>query len=188
MDVADWETLITVGRIVRPHGIRGQVVVASETDFGAERFAAGATTFALRDGRIEALRVQASFVHQRRWVVGFDTVTTMNDAEALRGAELRAPADGMRQLDVNQYYAYDLIGCTVETVGGVRVGPVERVDFGSGVPMLVVAGPQGEVLVPFAEDICREVDPGARRIVIDPPDGLIDLNVRRAGGTDGASG
>lgn len=188
MDVADWETLITIGRIVRPHGIRGQVVVASETDFGAERFAPGATMWVLRDGRVEPLRVQTSFAHQGRWVVGFDAAATMNDAEALRGEELRVPADGMRRLDVNQYYAYDLIGCTVETVGGVRVGLVERVDFGAGVPMLVVAGPQGEVLVPFAEDICRQVDLGARRIMIDPPDGLIDLNVRRSSGADGASG
>jgi 16S rRNA processing protein RimM len=188
MDVVDWEMLITVGRIVRPHGIRGQVVVASETDFGGERFAAGATLFVRRDDRVEPLRVLASFVHQGRWVVGFETKTSMNDAEALRGAELRVPADGVRRLDVNQYYAYDLIGCTVDTVSGITVGLVERVDFGAGVPMLVVAGAQGEVLVPFAEDICRQVDPGARRIVIDPPDGLIDLNVRRPGGADGGSG
>jgi len=165
--------MVTVGRIVRPHGHRGQVVVASETDFGAERFAAGAAVFALRAGQIEELRVTASREFQGRWVVGFDRVATMNEAEALRGHELRIAASDLHPLDAGTFYLHDLVGCRVETVAGEVVGLVEYVHVGPGSPILDVRGAKGEVMVPFVDAICRRVDLPSRVIVIDPPEGLI---------------
>jgi ribosomal 30S subunit maturation factor RimM len=70
------------------------------------------------------------------------------------------------------------VGCEVCTVAGDRVGVIERVDLGTGIPMLVIAGPEGEVLVPFTDAFCRMVDVGGRRVEIDPPAGLLELNVR----------
>ena len=69
-----------------------------------------------------------------------------------------------------------LIGCIVETRAGETVGRVVRVEGGAAASLLVVQGRRREVLVPLAEEICVSIDPGARRIVIEPPEGLLDLN------------
>jgi len=168
--------MVTVGRIVRPHGNRGQVVVAPETDFGADRFGVGATVFAKRAENIEPLHVTASRAHDGRWVVGFDSVQTMNEAEALRDVELRIPADELKPLEGGQYYVHDLVGCRVETTDGRVIGDVVRVELHTGTHLLVVNGKRGEVLVPLAEPICRRIDVAARVVVIEPPEGLIELN------------
>ncbi len=171
-----WEAMVTVGRIVRPHGHRGQMVVASETDFGAERFRVGARLFLLVDGRVGTATVTASRPHGGRWVIGLDVVQSMNDAEPMRGRELKVPEGERRSLAPGAYYEDELAGCRVETLGGLDVGVVRRVDASTGTPVLVVNGERGEVLVPLAEAICRQVDVAGRRIVIDPPDGLLELN------------
>lgn len=174
MAEADWSSMVTIGRIVRPQGHRGQVVVASETDFGEERFREGAVLYVLREEKVETFRVTASREHQGRWVVGFDRVTTMNEAETLRDYELRIPESELQPLDAGRFYVHDLVGCRVETVAGVEVGRVESVHLGGpGAPILEVKGPAGESLVPFIDAICRRVDIAARVIVIEPPEGLL---------------
>ena len=74
------------------------------------------------------------------------------------------------------YYQHQLVGCDVETVSGGRIGQVSRVDGGAGGSLLAVRGARGEVLIPFARHICVDIDVAARRIRIDPPEGLLELN------------
>jgi 16S rRNA processing protein RimM len=180
--------MATVGRVIRPHGNRGQVVVASETDFGDERFQAGSTLHMLSGDRIESVVVSASREHQGRWVVGFEGVESIDAAETLRGRDLRVPGDALHELEAGRFYVHDLIGCQVRTADGTIVGTIERVDVNAGIPLLVVVGHQGadaaadEVLVPFSDAICRRIDVEGRTIEIDPPEGLIDLNRRKARG------
>jgi 16S rRNA processing protein RimM len=173
-----WDGMVTVGRIIRPHGLRGEVVVAAETDFGAERFQAGARLWTKRGDEPEEVRVVASRQHLGRWLVKFEGVATIDDAERLRLVDLRIPERDVRPLGEGAFYEYDLVGCRVETVQGDVVGLVRRVDFFSGPPLLVIEGQAGEILVPMAEDICRRVDIAAKVIVIDPPEGLVELNGR----------
>ncbi len=174
----DWSAFVTVGRVVRPHGIRGHVVVAPETDFGPERFAVGQVMMA--DAGARTLIVIASREHHGRWIVGFEGISTIEEAERLRDADLRVPPGELHALGAGRYYVHDLAGCEVMTAGGETLGRVDRVELGTGTPLLVVAGTRGEILVPLAETICRRVDVAAKQIVIEPPDGLIDLNVTRA--------
>jgi len=177
--------MVTVGRIVRPQGRRGEVVVVSETDFGEERFRPGAELWASRAGEVTTVAIVTSWPHQGRWVLGLAGVGSIDEAEAWRDVELRVPADGLHELGDGAFYVHDLLGCRVETTRGTLVGAVARVDLGNGTPLLVVTPPGAkaaevgdvqEVLVPLAESICRRVDVGAKLIVIDPPAGLIDLN------------
>jgi 16S rRNA processing protein RimM len=111
-----------------------------------------------------------------RLVVGFAEVERIEDAELLAGTELRIPESALRPLQAGQYYQHQLAGCVVQTTSGEPVGTVSRIEGGFGGSRLVVAGERGEVLVPFVTPICREVDVVGRRIVIDPPEGLLDLN------------
>jgi len=166
--------MATVGRVVRPQHNRGEVLVLSDTDFAADRFGPGSVLYVKREAVIP-LTVRESREHDGRWVVAFEGVGSINEAETLRGLELRIPAESLRPLPAGAYYTHDLVGCDVRTLAGERVGVIERVDLG-GVPMLVVAGPDGEVLVPFTDAFCRRVDLAGRVVEIDPPAGLLELN------------
>jgi 16S rRNA processing protein RimM len=79
-------------------------------------------------------------------------------------------------LPPDTYYRHDLVGCAVETTGGVRVGEVADVEGTVAGSRLVVTTPRGETLIPLAADICKTIDPAGKRIVVDPPEGLLELN------------
>lgn len=184
-----WEDLVLVGTIVRPHGLHGQVLVHPETDFVEERFRPGAGFRTRGPGGEDQLTVTSARVQGRRPVVGFEGVATVEDAERLVGVELRVPEDALLPLPDGAYYHHQLVGCAVDAVSGEQVGQVVRVSGGAGGSLLVVEGPRGEVLVPLAVDICVEVDVHARRIRIAPPAGLLELNQarpRRPAATDPA--
>lgn len=165
-----------VGRVARAHGIRGQVIVNPDTDFPEERFQPGAELFIERNGSIVPLRITTVRFHRERPVIGFEGVNTMNDAETLAGIEMRVPVDRLAPLPPDTFYRHDLIGCTVETTSGRQVGTVTDVEGSIGGSRLIISGANGEILVPLVAPICREIDTVAKRIVIDPPDGLLDLN------------
>jgi 16S rRNA processing protein RimM len=176
----DWDDMVLVGTIARPHGIKGQVAINPETDFAEERFAVGETLWTKRSGQSEALKVATVRIQNGRPIVGFEGRPRIEDVEALVGLELRVPAESLKPLDPGTFYEHQLVGCLVETVGGEQVGEVTRIDGGAGGSLLAVTGSRGEVLVPLAAHICVEVDVDAKRIRIDPPDGLLELNeVRR---------
>lgn len=164
---------VTIGRIVRPHGLKGDVVVESATDFAETRFRKGARV-TTRGGR--ELTIAASRPQGDRWVVRFSGLDAIEAVEGLRDAELQIAPEALGALPAGQYYLHDLVGCTVETAEGQVVGPVAVVYTGAAQAVLGIEGPGGEVLVPMAGEICREVDIAARRIVIAPPEGLLDAN------------
>jgi 16S rRNA processing protein RimM len=171
-----WDAMVTVGRIIRPQGNRGEVVIAPETDFGPERFRPGGSLQTMRNDLVHTLIVGSSREHQGRWVVGFEGIENIGQAESLRGLELRIPAEALKALGDGRHYVHDLVGCRVETSANEVVGTVDSVHFGAGPPLLVVEGATGEVLVPLNEAICQRVDIEAKVIVIAPPEGLVELN------------
>lgn len=174
----NWDALVSVGQIVRPQGNRGEVVVAPQTDFPEDRFQPGAELWTRRDGRVTTLVVQSSRPHDARWVIGFEGIGSIDDAETLRGLELRVPGASLRSLEAGTHYVHDLAGCRVETLEGAPVGPVTDVRLDAGIPLLVIEGARGEVLIPFTAGICRTVDVAGKRIVVAPPEGLLELNER----------
>jgi 16S rRNA processing protein RimM len=166
--------LVLVGRVARAHGNKGQVIVNLDTDFAAERFKVGEVLLVGSDATPRVIR-DVRF-HQGRPVVALEGVETMNDAAALAGAELKVPANTSRALPEGTFYHYDLIGCEVRDTSGRPIGLVIGVEGTMEMSRLVVAGSLGEVLIPMAADICVSIDVAKRRIVVAPPEGLIDLN------------
>ncbi len=179
--MADWDEMALVGRIAKPHGLRGDVVVNPETDFVEERFTVGATFRTRSDRGEETLTIASARVQNGRPVVGFEGVSRVEDAERLAGLELRIPEAELQPLAEHTYYQHQLVGCVMETTTGERVGEVARVEGGTGVSVLVVNGDRGEILVPLTRAICVEIDVAAKRIRIEPPEGLIELNEPAAG-------
>jgi 16S rRNA processing protein RimM len=173
-----WEDMVLIGRVARPHGLKGHVFVNPETDFLEERFAPGSRMWTRRAGGVEPLTVAAARIQGGRPVVGFEGYERIEDVEPFAGCELRIPESELQPLAPGQYYEHQLSGCLVETVGGGRVGTVLKVEGGLAGSCLVVSGDRGEVLIPFVAAICPEVDVEAKRIRIDPPDGLLELNAK----------
>jgi len=169
--------MVLVGRIARTHGIRGQVIIAPETDFVEERFHVGATMWCRTTRGDEQLTVASMRVQKGRPIVGFDGFASIDEAERVTGAELRIPEDALQPLNDGTFYHHQLIGCAVDTIGGERIGEVVRVAGGSSGSLLEIEGPRGQILVPLAAAICVDIDVHGKRIRIDPPDGLLDVNV-----------
>jgi 16S rRNA processing protein RimM len=177
----NWDEMAVVGQIARTHGIRGHVVVNLETDFPDARFHPGAELFMKRRGaQVDVERIILTTVrfHQGRPIIGIEGVDDMNAATMLAGAELRVPVDRLTVLPDGTFYRHDLVGCAVETVSGHVVGTVKAVEGAVDGSRLVVDGERGEILVPLVSDICTAIDPEAKRIVIAPPEGLLELNER----------
>lgn len=173
------DDLLLVGRVARAHGNRGQVIVNLDTDFAEERFAVGQTLLVGPEAGPEPRRIQEVRFHQGRPIVRLEGVDTMNDAEVLAGAELWMRAADLPPLPEGTYRHHELIGCEVRDRHDRAIGHVTGVDGPTERSRLVVAAADGEVLIPFVAGICVSVDPAARRIVVDPPEGLLDLNTRK---------
>jgi 16S rRNA processing protein RimM len=172
----NWDAMAAVGTIARAHGIRGQVIVNLQTDFPEARFRPGATLFTRRGADVTPIALTTVRFQNGRPVVGIEGVETMNDAEALAGLELRVPMEELAPLPEGTFYHHELVGCRVVTGGGDTVGTVERVEGTLSGSRLVVAGAKGEILIPLVTDICRTIDVAGKQIVIEPPEGLLDLN------------
>ena len=174
--IPDWDDMALVGRIARPHGLRGHVVVNPETDFVEERFAAGEVVWTRSNGAQTPLTVVSMRVQSGRPVVHFDGFDRIEDVEPLAGQELRIPETALQPLATGSYYELQLAGCVVESTSGAVVGEVARVDGGAGATRLVINGSRGEILIPLAADICVDIDVVGKRIRIAPPEGLLELN------------
>jgi len=172
----DWDDWPVVGRVTRPHGLRGQVVIHPETDFIEERFAEGATVWTRSAAGDEQLTVASMRVQNGRPIVGFKGFERIEDVERLAGLELRVPEDALQPLQPGTYYEHQLVGCAVETTAGDVVGEVAKVEGGAGASRVVINGPRGEILIPLAVDICVEIDVANKKIRINPPEGLLELN------------
>jgi 16S rRNA processing protein RimM len=175
----NWDEMAVVGTIARPHGIRGQFFVNPDTDFPEQRFQPGATLYVKRGGRIEPVTVTTFRMQQARPVIGLEGVTDMDAARELAGLEFRVPVESLVTLPDGMFYHHDLVGCLVVTTDGLEVGTVSAVEGDAANTRLVVKVEEGDVLIPLVLHICTEIDPKARRIVIAPPEGLIELNLRR---------
>ncbi len=165
-----------VGRIARAHGIRGQVIVNAESDFPEQRFHPGAEFYIERRGTVESIRVTSVRFQHERPVLGIDGIQTMTEAETLAGCELRVPVERLAALPDGTFYRHDLIGCAVETTRGESVGVVRDVEGTMSGSRLIVDGRRGEVQIPLATEICPTIDVAHKRIVIEPPEGLLELN------------
>jgi 16S rRNA processing protein RimM len=165
--------LLVVGRIGRAHGVRGDVFVEPFTDEPDIRFADGAQLQATNG---QLLTVSTSVWHSGKLVVRFVGSNDRTAAENLRGLELQVDVDpSERPTDPDEYYDRQLVGLRAVLVDGTSVGEVVEVIHLPSQDLLAVRTVAGrEALIPFVNDIVPEVDLAGGRIVLTPPDGLID--------------
>lgn len=173
---------VVVGRIGRPHGVRGEVSVEPRTDEPDRRFVPGAvlTTEAPRTAapvagaRPARLTVRGARWHQDRLLVTFEELSDRTAAESARGLVLltEVPEDA-RPEDPEEFYDHQLVGLRVVTTDGRDVGEVQSVVHGAAQDLLAVRTGSGEALVPFVTALVPEVDLAGRRVVVADRPGLL---------------
>jgi 16S rRNA processing protein RimM len=171
---------VTLAKILRPRGLRGEVVAAILTDF-PERLPKLKEAWLSRNAgeslRLRVLRCWFSTGRGGQAIFQFAGVDSVEAAESLRGMEIQVPLERRAALGEGNYYVSDLVGCEVwESGASTALGSVRDVDFPGGVPLLAVETKKGEILVPLAAEICLRVDVPAKRIEVALPEGLADLN------------
>jgi len=171
---------LVVGHLAKAHGNRGELLVRLLTDEPEQVFDAGARVI-LGDekgelgGSPRELEVEAGRLYKKGWLLKLAGIEDRTQAESLAGRYLLVPMDERGGLAEGEYYYHQLLGLEVETVDGRPVGRVREVYETEPHHMLEVKGPDGVHLVPFRKEVIRTVDLERARLVIDPPEGLLEL-------------
>jgi 16S rRNA processing protein RimM len=173
---------VTVGRILRPHGVRGEVAVEVLSDV-PDRFTPGSRMQGVREGRPSvALRVTAGRTHKSGAVVRFEGCEDRDQAEELRNLWLEIPRSEVPEAEPGTYYQYELVGCLCR-LGGEELGRVVEVVEDGGGLLLIIEG-EGEggqrIPVPFVREFLREVDVAGARIELELPPGLVETCASRS--------
>jgi 16S rRNA processing protein RimM len=170
-----WENLVVIGRVARAQGRRGEVVVQPASD-AVERFRH--LTHVFLEGTDEPrYEVSSVRLHKGRPVLGLTGITEIGEAKQLQGKEIRISSDDLAPLPEDVYYHFQLVGSTVVDREQGEIGEVVELLTTGGTDLLVVTRPTGgEVFVPLCADICRHIDPAGKRIDVDAPEGLVELN------------
>lgn len=184
--------LVQIGRVIKPHGVRGELVVAPTTDDPEGRFARGECVLGKQAGKETTLKIKSMRPHQGRLLVAFEQVPDRTAAESLRG--MKFFAEPVFDEDEDSYYDFELVGLRVlncgavdeETANARAYEGAQPEPFDIGEVVGVVRGPVqrllevsldsgGEALVPFVHAIVPIVDLDNGAIVITPPEGLLEL-------------
>ncbi len=183
------DTFITVARVQKVQGRIGEVLAELHTDFPG-RFEQRRTLYAWTGtGERRRLHLEAYWPHKGGMVFKFEGVDSIEAAEKLLRSEIQIPAEERAELEEGAFYVSDLTGCAV-VEGGREIGRVVEINFGAGAaPLLIVRSESGqEFMVPFVESFTRKLDLQAKRIEMQLPEGMLELDAapRSEGKTAGA--
>ncbi len=176
-ELHEWADLVTIGRVAKSQGRKGEVAVNPLTDF-PERFLDLPRVFVEGDGgEPAALVMEQARLHKGRPVVKFVGISNISEAQALAGKELRISSADVKPLPDGSFYHFEIAGLNVVDRDRGSLGTAEKVLTTGGTDVLVVRSPGGgELLLPFCEEICRRIDIDGGSIEVELPEGLIELN------------
>lgn len=167
---------IAIARIARTRGNRGEVLADLFTDFPTRFTVLKEAWLELKSGQWRCLALEDSWPQKGRQVLKFAGVDSISAAQELVGAWVEVASEEAVSLPEGTYFDHELIGCTVRGVGGEVLGEVIDILRISGNNQLVVSGPRGKFMIPAVEAMCRRVSIAGKEILVDLPEGLIDLN------------
>jgi 16S rRNA processing protein RimM len=169
--VSPFADLVTIGRVVKPQGRRGEILVEPLSD-DPERFPGLRQAFVPGpDGTARAVTVTSCWPHKGRFVLKLEGVDSIDDAEGYRGLDLRIGEDELPELPAGSYYHYQLKGLEVVDVEGRVVGRVhDLLETGAAIVLVIRSAQQVETLIPLADEFVRSVDVGGGRMVVRVPE------------------
>jgi 16S rRNA processing protein RimM len=167
--------MLLVGTVRKPHGLTGEVSVELATDF-PQRFVAGIRLLWTRGTEQRSLELTAARPHGKRLLLSFDGISSVEEARDLAGGDLSIPQGEAFPVPAGFFYSHQLEGFTCVDERGNPLGVVRGLGQTPAGPLLTLETVSGkEALVPFVEEMVRGIDRDARRIVMDLPEGLLDL-------------
>jgi 16S rRNA processing protein RimM len=165
--------MVAIGRIVKPQGRHGEVVVESFSDM-PERFPSLREAYVPGPGgTAREVRVTSCWPHKQRFVLKLAGVESIDDAEQYRGLELRIGEEELAALPEGSYYHHQLRGLRVEDERGAALGEITEVLTPGATPVLVVQGQGGELMIPLADAFVHEVDLARGRMVATRPEMIV---------------
>jgi 16S rRNA processing protein RimM len=163
---------IAIGRIIRPHGVHGELVVEVLTDF-PERFDSIELVYLGDANQAAARQVRAARWHKDRVLLTLEGCQDRASAELLRGLLIQIPIEDAMPLPEDEYYPYQLIGLDVLTVEGEELGRISDVIFTNANEVYVVTSPRGQILLPAIADVIKQVDLGEGQLLVEMMEGLL---------------
>ena len=167
---------IVIARIVKARGIRGEVACSIETDFPDRFMSLETARVRMPDRSLLQLDVENCWFHQDRVVLKFKGFDSMSSARELVGGILVISESDVLSVADDEFFEHQLVGAQAVTGDGKPLGMVSRLLRTGGTDLLVIIGTDGrEKMVPFADEICTDVDVNAKRITVHAPEGLLEL-------------
>jgi 16S rRNA processing protein RimM len=169
------EKMFNIGKVINTHGLKGEVKVNRITDF-EERFEVGNKVFVAKDNsKPQELEITSHRIHKGFDLLCFEGVDTIEQAEELKGAMLKIGEDQLTELEEGEYYYFEIIGCTVCTVDDQVIGQVKEVlSPGANDVWVVERLEKKDALIPYIDEVVKEVNVEKKKITIQPIEGLLD--------------
>ncbi|MCM3547062.1 16S rRNA processing protein [Niallia circulans] len=166
-----------VGRLVNTHGVRGEVRVLSNTDFPEERYANGSVLKVAKSPQSEGtlVTVRSHRTHKNFDLLTFEGYNSINEVECFKGSYLYVSEDQLSELDEHEYYYHEIIGCTVVDEEGTKLGKIKDIiETGANDVWVVDRKQRKDLLLPYIEEVVKEVDVENKHIRVHVMEGLDD--------------
>ena len=167
---------LKVGKIVNTHSLKGEVKVISSTDFEEERFKKGSKLLITRGNQlIREVVVQSYRNHKNFLLVKFEEIDSVEEAEKLKNLQIKIDSDEVGELEENEFYFHQIIGCEVFDENDKNLGEIIDILTPGANDVWVIKGENGkEILIPYIEDVVKKIDITSKKVNIEVMEGLID--------------
>ena len=167
---------LKVGKIVKTHSLKGEVKVISSTDFEEERFKKGSKLLITRGNQlIREVVVQSYRNHKNFLLVKFEGIDSVEEAEKLKNLQIKIDSDEVGELEENEFYFHQIIGCEVFDENDKNLGEIIDILTPGANDVWVIKGENGkEILIPYIEDVVKKIDITSKKVNIEVMEGLID--------------
>ena len=167
---------LKVGKIVNTHSLKGEVKVISSTDFEEERFKKGSKLLITRGNQlIREVVVQSYRNHKNFLLVKFEGIYSVEEAEKLKNLQIKIDSDEVGELEENEFYFHQIIGCEVFDENDKNLGEIIDILTPGANDVWVIKGENGkEILIPYIEDVVKKIDITNKKVNIEVMEGLID--------------
>lgn len=167
--------MFTIGKITNTHGIKGEVKVKQITDF-IERFDEGSIIYVIdHNNNAQPLEIDGFRTQHNNLLIHFKGYDSIEDVEDFKGLLLKIKQEQLTDLPENEFYYYEIIGCTVWTTDEDEIGMIDHIlSPGANDVWVVKNAANKEVLIPYIQDVVKEVDVENKRVIIEPMEGLLE--------------
>ena len=167
---------LKVGKIVNTHSLKGEVKVISSTDFEEQRFEKGTELLITRGNQVvKEVTVESYRTHKNNLLVKFVGIDSIEEAEKLKNLQIRIDSENIGELEENEYYFHEIIGCEVFDENGKSLGEISEILTPGANDVWVIKTQNGkEILIPYIEDVVKKIDVENKKIDIEVMEGLID--------------